>query len=114
MAQIVILTCLAVIAAAIGQAFRTYARLVQKYSDGAPRSSIDQARGFAEISGVARAPEGAPTTNPVTGSSCVWYRVVFERDDTLDRVDSEHVSRDAVLLDDGTGTCAVAIEKLKG
>jgi hypothetical protein len=112
MTQIVILGCAVIFFAAGGLAFRNYARLVRKYSEGAPPSTIAQARGFAQISGVARAMSGAPTVNPLTRSPCVWYAEIIESDDRSAMLDPDRASRDPILMDDGTGACAVTVNKL--
>jgi hypothetical protein len=106
------LTCLVVIALAAGFGFRKFARRVAKIADAVQRTSIARAQGFVEITGLARAPDGAPTTNPLTGSPCAWYQAVIESDGEIDTVDRENSSIHPVLLDDGTGACAVAIDRL--
>jgi len=113
MSWALVLVSLAAIAAAVGFGMRKYARIVQKYSATARRSTIAEARGFVEITGLARAADGAPTTNPLTGSRCVWWRAYYEKPDDIDRPDSEQRSRDPVLIDDGTGACAVEIDMLQ-
>jgi len=90
------------------------ARLTRLYSN-IPSSTIAGARGLVQISGVARAAEGASTHDP-EGTPCIWHRVVRVYDN------SEHGERevieggppqdpavDTILLDDGTGRCAMAI-----
>jgi hypothetical protein len=109
-----ILISLAAFAAAIGFGLRKFARTVQKYTSAARRSTIASARGYVEITGLARAIDGAPTKNPLTGSPCIWWRAWNERPEDIDRPDDEHQSRDPILIDDGTGACAVEIDTLQG
>lgn len=114
MTQILVLFFLAVIAGSAGLAMRNFARRVRKYADAAASSSIADARGFVEITGLARAASGAPGMNPITGSPCVWYRVVYERDGDMDVPDTTEKSTDPLLLDDGTGVCAIDVDKIGG
>jgi len=89
------------------------ARLTRQYST-IPSSTIASAKGLVQISGVARAAEGARTRDP-EGTPCIWYRLarVYQ--------DGEHAEREifedepavdpavlnTILLDDGTGRCAM-------
>lgn len=91
-------------------------RLTRRYASTIRRSNIAAASGLVEISGVARALEGAPHEDP-DGVACIWHRVVMIHDDGTFQDDPGHAmdrQADAILLDDGTGRCAMTIEKPPG
>jgi len=111
-AQSLILFSLSALAAAIGFGLTKYARRIRAYADVARPATIGSAHGLAQITGLARSVDGAPTSNPITGSPCVWYGVFYECDGELDRQDGDNRSSYPILLDDGTGACEVSIDSV--
>jgi len=101
----------------VGGVLLRIARLTTLYA-GIPSSTIASAKGLVQISGVARAAEGARTRDP-EGAPCIWYRVVRVHQDG-DRGEREAIEGelpvdpavlDTILLDDGTGRCAMVLGK---
>jgi hypothetical protein len=101
----------------LGGVLLNIARLTRLYAR-IPHSSIAAARGRVEISGVARAVEGARTHDP-EGVPCIWHRVLIEYGSDDDRPEAHKLESgtvgdaavDTILLDDGTGRCAMVIGK---
>jgi hypothetical protein len=101
----------------VGGVLLKIARMTRRLAE-VRHSSIASARGLVEISGVARAVEGARTRDP-EGVSCVWHRVLVEIGADDDRPEDRKIESgkigdpavDTILLDDGTGRCAMVIGK---
>lgn len=98
----------------VGGVLLHVARLTGKLS-GIRTSTIADARGLVQICGVARAAEGARTHDP-EGVPCVWHRVVRvydtesgEREVVEGGPPADPASVDTILLDDGTGRCAMVL-----
>lgn len=101
----------------VGGGLLKIARLTSLYAR-IPSSTIASAQGLVQIAGVARAAVGARTRDP-EGTPCIWYRVVRVYQDG-DRGEREIVEGespvdpaviDTILLDDGTGRCAIVLGK---
>jgi hypothetical protein len=77
-------------------------------------SSIAAARGIVQISGTVRAPEGARILDPL-GNRCVWYRLARVYDDGTEVIEGDPppgtAAVDTILVDDGTGRCAMVLGK---
>lgn len=89
------------------------ARLTFRLSVTIKRSTIAAASGVVEIAGKARALEGAPTRD-AEGVPCIWHRVYIESLDgdtrwLEDETPRDPAKHDTILLDDGTGACAMVI-----
>jgi hypothetical protein len=92
------------------------ARLTAKLSN-IPSSTIANAKGVVQISGLARAAEGARTHDP-EGVPCIWHRVIrvyrrknSEREHLEGDPPADPAAVDTILLDDGTGRCAMVLGK---
>ncbi len=101
----------------VGGALLKIARLTRLYAH-IPSSTITAARGLVQISGAARAADGARTRDP-EGTPCIWHRVVrvYDNGDEGERElpegepPADPASVDTILLDDGTGRCAMTVGK---
>ena len=99
----------------VGGVLLHVARLTDKLST-IRSSSIADAQGVVQISGAARAAEGARTRDP-EGVPCVWHRVVRvydsseggEREVTEGGPPADPAAVDTILIDDGTGRCAMVL-----
>jgi hypothetical protein len=102
----------------IGVGLLRVTQLTARYAATIRPSTIAAARGVVEISGHARAAEGARTRDP-NGVPCIWHRVVIESADG-EQLEIEGgppadpAAVDTILLDDGTGLCSFVVGNTRG
>ncbi|MCB1956942.1 MAG: hypothetical protein KDG55_14760 [Rhodocyclaceae bacterium] len=75
-----------------------------------PTSRIGSAaQGYVELFGSGQPLAGEPLRSPMNGLPVLWYRLLIEsrdNDNNWSR-ESEDVSEDSFLIDDGSGVCAI-------
>lgn len=104
---------LAVLAAASGYGLWRNGMKVRNLSRGTATSKVaSAAKGFVELSGIARALNSEVLRDPITRKPCVWYH--FETEERKRwgknsdwRVINSATSARPFVLDDGTALCAI-------
>lgn len=104
---------MAVLAAASGYGLWRNGMKVRSLSSGTATSKVaSAAKGFVELSGIARALSSEVLRDPITHKPCVWYH--FETEERKRwgknsdwRVTDSATSVRPFVLDDGTGLCAI-------